>query len=48
MLHGLYDKIDLPVVRPLVIWVERYAGHCRCCGGVTLASVPVGLEEGSA
>ena len=48
MLHGLYDKIDLPVVRPLVIWVERYAGHCRCCGGVTLAPVPVGLEEGSA
>jgi hypothetical protein len=25
--------------------VERYAGHCRCCGGVTLAPVPVGMEE---
>ena len=47
MLHGLYDKIDLPVVRPVVTRVERYAGHCPCCGGVTLAPVPVGLEEGS-
>jgi len=27
--------------------VERYVGHCRCCGGVTLASVPAGLEDGS-
>jgi transposase len=26
--------------------VERYAGHCPCCGGVTLAPVPVGLEGG--
>jgi transposase len=27
--------------------VERYAGHCRCCAGVTLAPVPVGMEESS-
>jgi transposase len=47
VLHGRYDKIDLPVVRPVVTRVERYAGHCRCCGGVTLAPVPVGMEEGS-
>ena len=47
MLHGRYDKIDLPVVRPVVTRVERYAGHCPCCGGVTLAPVPVGLEDGS-
>ena len=47
MLHGRYDKIDLPVVRPVVTRVERYAGHCPCCGGVTLAPVPVGLEQGS-
>jgi transposase len=46
-LHGRYDKIDLPVVRPVVTRVERYAGHCPCCGGVTLAPVPVGMEEGS-
>ena len=47
VLHGRYDKIDLPVVRPLVTRVERYAGHCPCCGGVTLAALPVGLEDGS-
>jgi transposase len=47
VLHGLYDKIDLPVVRPMVTRVERYAGHCPCCGGVTLAAIPAGLEDGS-
>ena len=47
VLHGRYDKIDLPIVRPLVTRVERYAGHCPCCGGVTLAPVPAGLEDGS-
>lgn len=47
VLHGRYDKIDLPVMRPVVTRVERYAGHCPCCGGITLAPVPMGLEEGS-
>ena len=47
VLHGLYDKIELPVVRPVVTRVERYAGHCPCCRGVTLAPVPEGMEEGS-
>jgi transposase len=47
VLHGRYDKIDLPVVRPVVTRVERYAGQCPCCGGITLAPVPVGLEDSS-
>lgn len=47
VLHGRYDKIDLPPVRPVVTRVERYAGHCPCCGGMTLAPVPEGLEDGS-
>lgn len=47
VLHGRYDKIDLPVVRPVVTRVEQYAGHCPCCGGVTLAPVPEGMEQGS-
>jgi transposase len=47
VLHGRYDKIDLPMVRPMVTRVERYAGHCPCCGGVTLAAIPAGLEDGS-
>jgi len=47
VLHGRYDKIDLPVVRPVVTRVERFAGHCRCCGYITLAPVPEGMEEGT-
>ena len=27
--------------------MERYAGHCPCCGGITLAPVPEGMEQGS-
>jgi transposase len=47
VLHGRYDKIDLPLVHPVVTRVERYAGHCPCCGGITLAAIPAGLEDGS-
>ena len=47
VLHGRYDKIDLPQVAPMVTRVERYAGRCGCCGGVTLAPVPEGLEPGT-
>src|SRR5947208_6865548 len=46
-LHARYDKVELPPVRPVVTRVERYRGHCPCCGGTTLAPVPEGLEEGS-
>jgi transposase len=47
MLHSRYDRIDLPPVRAVVTRVERYAGHCPCCGGLTLAPVPAGMEPGS-
>src|SRR3954467_11016676 len=47
VLNARYDKVDLPPVRPVVTRVERYRGHCPCCGGTTLAPVPEGLEEGS-
>lgn len=46
-LDARYDKIELPKVKPVVTRVERYAGHCRCCGGTTLAAVPEGLEPGT-
>jgi len=35
------------VVRAVVTRMERYAGRCTCCGGVTLAPVLEGMEEGS-
>ena len=47
VLHGRYDKIDLPRVAPVVTRVERYAARCGCCGGTTLAPVPEGLEPGT-
>src|SRR6195952_2255034 len=47
VLHGRYDKIDLPQVTPVVTRVERYAARCGCCGGTTLAPVPEGLEPGT-
>ena len=46
-LAARYDKIDLPRVRPVVTRVERYAGHCRCCGTTTRAAVPEGMEPGT-
>lgn len=42
-----FDKVELPKVTPVVTRVERYAGHCRCCGGTTLAPLPEGLEPGT-
>ena len=42
-----YDKIDLPPIKPIVTRVERYAGHCPCCGATTLAAVPEGMEPGT-
>ncbi len=47
VLHGRFDKIDLPAVTPVVTRVEHYAGRCRCCGGTTLAPMPEGLEPGT-
>jgi hypothetical protein len=44
VLSDLYDKVDLPPVRPAVTRVERYAGRCPCRGQVSLAPVPEGLE----
>jgi transposase len=46
-LDDRYDKIELPKIKPVVTRVERYTGHCRCCGGTTLAAVPEGMEPGT-
>jgi transposase len=46
-LTARFDKVDLPKVASVVTRVERYAGHCRCCGGTTLAPLPEGLEPGT-
>jgi transposase len=46
-LSAVYDKIDLPPVKPVVTRVERYTGHCQHCGSTTVAPVPEGLEPGT-
>ncbi len=46
-LHALYDKIEVPPVRPIVTRVCQYGGQCARCGGSYVAPVPVGLEPGS-
>lgn len=42
-----YDKIELPLVKPLVTRVERYSGYCECCHQRNVAPVPVGMAPGS-
>src|SRR5262245_39478878 len=46
-LHAVYDKIELPPIRPIVTRVEQYAGQCPHCGQSYVAPVPVGLEPGT-
>jgi transposase len=46
-LHSRYDQIDLPPVRAKATRAQRLAAHCPCCGGITVAPVPLGREPGS-
>ena len=46
-LTGIYERIELPIVKPIVTRVERYGGKCESCQQKYEASVPVGLEPGS-
>lgn len=46
-LVAVYDKIELPPVRPIVTRVVQYGGKCGACGQGFVAPVPVGLEAGS-
>jgi transposase len=45
--HAVYDKIELPPIRPIVTRVEQHAGQCPHCGQSYVAPVPVGLEPGT-
>jgi transposase len=46
-LHAVYDKIELPPVKPIVTRVEQYGGQCLRCGQSYVAPVPVGMEPGT-
>jgi transposase len=43
----VYDRIELPPVRPDVTRVRLFGGRCACCGERAVATAPVGLEPGS-
>jgi len=46
-LIGIYERIELPPVKPFVTQVHRYGGTCECCQNHYESPVPVGLEPGS-
>lgn len=46
-LHAVYDKIEIPPIKPVVIRVQQYGGQCGQCGQRYVAPVPVGLEPGT-
>ncbi len=46
-LQAVYDKIELPAVKPSVTRVEQYGGRCAGCGQLDVAPVPVGMEPGT-
>lgn len=43
----VYDRIELPPVRPDVTRVRLFGGRCACCGERATAVAPEGLEPGS-
>jgi transposase len=40
----VYDRIELPPIKPDVTRVRLFGGRCACCGGRAIAAAPAGLE----
>jgi transposase len=45
--QAVYDKIELPSVKPIITRVEPHGGQCPHCGQTSVAPVPVGMEPGT-
>jgi transposase len=43
----IYERIELPPIRPDVTQVRLFGGRCACCGERVTATAPAGLEQGS-
>jgi transposase len=43
----IYERIELPPIKPDVTQVRLFGGRCACCGERVTAEAPVGLEPGS-
>lgn len=46
-LQQVYDRIELPPIKPDVTRVRLFGGRCACCGERATATAPAGLEPGS-
>ncbi|MEG4152381.1 hypothetical protein QT988_14190, partial [Microcoleus sp. S36a_D1] len=46
-LQSIYEKIELPPIRPIITRIEGYGGQCACCQTKYVAPVPLGMEQGS-
>ena len=45
--QAVYDRIELPPIRPDVTRVRLFGGRCTCCGERAVATAPEGLAPGS-
>ena len=43
----VYERIEIPPIRPDVTQVRLFGGRCACCGERVTAEAPAGLEQGS-
>lgn len=43
----VYERIELPPIKPDVTQVRLFGGRCGCCGERVTAEAPAGLEQGS-
>lgn len=43
----VYERIELPPIRPDVTQIRLFGGRCACCGVRVTADAPAGLEQGS-
>ena len=43
----VYERIELPPVKPDVTQIRLFGGRCACCGERVTAEAPPGLEQGS-
>jgi transposase len=43
----VYERIELPPIRPDVTQIRLFGGRCACCGERSTAAAPAGLEPGS-
>ena len=42
----VYERIELPPIRPDVTQIRLFGGRCACCGERVTAEAPPGLEQG--